>query len=311
MLYKKNLMNNFAVALGGGGARGLAHIGFLKVLDENNIKIDALSGCSMGAIVGGLYAYFGNAKAVEEFVFNTINSDNYKELGVGKIKPKRETTLANYFEQFFDFIGTSIHILKAINRNAYFDEEITDKIFDFVPDVQIESLKIKFFAVATDLISGSEFVFSSGSLRKALKASAAIPGIFSPVKYHNYLLVDGSVVDLVPVKILKDSGYEKILAVDVVKSLENPIPPKNIIEILYRVESISSYQLSALQLKEADLLIYPDVRNYDWSDFEYAEKIISEGEKSAISNLDTIRKLYNSNIFYLRIKKFLNRVRNK
>lgn len=304
-------MNKFAVALGGGGARGLAHIGVLKVLDQYKIKIDAISGCSMGAIVGGLYAYFGNAEAVEEFVIHTIQSEKYQELGIDKIGKRNKDEIGNYLEQFFDFIGTSIHILKAINKTSYFDEDLTNEIFDFIPDVSIESLKIKFFAVASDLITGKKIIFSSGSLRKALQASSAIPGIFPPVKFKEHLLVDGSVIDLVPVKLLKVSGYEKILAIDVVKSLENPNPPKNILEILYRVESISSFHLSSVQLSDADVLVNPEVREYNWSDFNYAKEIILEGEKCALESLGAIKKLYNQNIHILRLKRLYNRIMTK
>lgn len=304
-------MKNFAVALGGGGARGLAHIGLLKILDQHKIKIDAISGCSMGAIVGGLYAYFGNAEAVEDFVIKTTQSEKYLELGIEKIKKRSEYGDKNYFEQFFDFIGTSIQFIKLINRYSFFDEERTNDIFDFIPDVSIESLKIKFFVVASDLISGQEIIFSEGSLRKTLKASAAIPGIFPPVSYKNYLLVDGSVTDLVPVKVLKDYGYEKTLAVDVVKSLENPTPPKNILEILYRVESISSYHLSNYQLKYADLLIYPEVRKFNWSDFNCAKEIILEGERAALENLEKISKLYRTNKYFLRLKKLFKAIKSQ
>ncbi len=302
-------MKNISLALGGGGARGLAHIGFLEILDQNKIKIDAIAGCSMGAIIGGLYAYFGNAKSVEDFVIETIKSEKYKELGIQKLTKKTEDS--NYLEQFLDFVGSSIHIIKALNRASYFDEELTNEIFDFIPDVPIESLKINFFAVASDLLSGEKVVLSKGSLRKALQASSAIPGIFPPVKYKNFLLVDGSVTDLVPVTILKESGYKKIIAVDVVKSLENPNPPKNILEILYRVESISSYHLSNIQLRDADILINPDVRQYNWSDFNYAMDIIREGEKSALENLHIIKKFYNENIHLLRIKKIFNKIIKK
>ncbi|MCX8057642.1 MAG: patatin-like phospholipase family protein [Ignavibacteria bacterium] len=304
-------MKNFAIALGGGGARGLAHIGFLKVLDQNQIKIDAISGCSMGAIVGGLYAYFGNAQAVEEFVIRTIQSEKYRELGIDKLSRKKYNNEISYFEQFFDFIGTSIQILKAINKTSYFDAELTNEIFDFIPDVSIESLKIKFFAVATDLLSGNEIVFQNGSLRKVLQASSAIPGIFPPVNYKNYLLVDGSVTDLVPVKILTENGYDKILAVDVVKSLENRNFPKNILEILYRVESISSFHLSSYQLKETDLLINPEVRQYDWSDFQFVKEIILEGEKSALEHLSQIKKLYNTNRYLMKLRRTINRIRKR
>lgn len=304
-------MDKFAVALGGGGARGLAHIGVLKVLDQHKIKIDAISGCSMGAIVGGLYAYFGNAEAVEEFVINTIQSEKYRELGIDKIGKRKIDNTINYLEQFFDFIGTSIHIIRAINKTSYFDETLTNEIFDFIPDVEIETLKIKFFAVASDLLSGQEIIISNGNLRKALQASSAIPGIFPPIQFKNYLLVDGSVTDLIPIRILRNYGYEKILAINVVKSLSNPTPPKNILEVLYRVESISSYQLSSVQLSEADILINPDVREYDWSDFSFARQIILEGEKVAKENLYSIKNLYNYNIHLLRLKRFLDRIKKK
>lgn len=304
-------MKNLSLALGGGGARGLAHIGFLKILDQNKIKINAIAGSSMGAIVGGLYAYFGNAEAVEEFVINTIQSEKYKELGLHKLSKKSTDSSATYLEQFLDFVGSSIQLLRAINKTSYFEEELTNEIFEFIPDVPIESLKINFFAIASDLLSGEEVFFSSGSLRKALQASSAIPGIFPPVKYRNYLLVDGSVTNLVPVSILKNLGFKKILAIDVVKSLENPNPPKNILEILYRVESMSSYHLSNIKLHDADILINPEVRQYNWSDFTYALDIIHEGEKSALANLQIIKKLYHENIYLLRIKKFFNRVINK
>ncbi len=165
--------------------------------------------------------------------------------------------------------------------------------------------------MSSDLLSGQEIIFSNGSLRKALQASSAIPGIFPPVKIKEHLLVDGSVTDLVPVKILKRFGYEKILAIDVVKSLENPNPPKNILEILYRVESISSYHLSTIQLNDADILINPEVRGYNWSDFNFAQEIILEGEKSALENLEAIKKLYNQNIHLLRLKKLYHRIFKK
>jgi hypothetical protein len=102
-----------------------------------------------------LYAYFGNYSEVEEFVFDTISSEKYKQLGIDKLSAKQDS-FSKYYEQFFDFVGTSIQNIKAVNRNSYFDEELTDEIFDYIPDVDIETLKIKFFAVAT------RFVFWSG-----------------------------------------------------------------------------------------------------------------------------------------------------
>jgi len=98
-------MSKFGLALGGGGARGLAHIGVLKVLDEEKIKIHSITGCSMGALIGGLYAYFGDAKQVEDFIFKAIKHPKFVELGTDKLKGNNKPD-KSYFEQFFDYIGT-------------------------------------------------------------------------------------------------------------------------------------------------------------------------------------------------------------
>jgi predicted acylesterase/phospholipase RssA len=113
----------------------------------------------------------------------------------------------------------------------------------------------------------------------------------------------------VPVGILKKSGYEKIIAVDVVRSLKNPNPPKNILEILFRVESISSFQLSAIQLKDADILIKPTVNQYNWSDFKLASEIILEGELATVQNIQNIKKLVGKNIYSLRMNRLLKRIK--
>jgi NTE family protein len=167
-------MSKFGLALGGGGARGLAHIGLLKVLDEENIKIGAITGCSMGAVVGGLYACFENAKRVEEIILNVINLPKFVNLGIEKLSDNSRKLDKNYFEQFFDYIDTRLQALKSLDRLSYFDEEFTREIYDIIPDIPIESLKIKFSAIATDLLSGEEINFTSGSLREAIKASSAI-----------------------------------------------------------------------------------------------------------------------------------------
>jgi len=135
-------MSKFGLALGGGGARGLAHIGVLKVLDEENIKIHSITGCSMGALVGGLYAYYGNAKEVENFIYNAIKHPKFVELGTDKLKENNKKPDKSYFEQFYDYVGTRIQALRALNRLSYFDEELTNEIYQIIPDTPIENLKI-------------------------------------------------------------------------------------------------------------------------------------------------------------------------
>lgn len=294
-------MSKFGLTLGGGGARGLAHIGVLKVLEKENIKVDAITGCSMGSLVGGMYAYLGSAKEVEEFIYETVIHPKFLELGINKLS-KSEKPDKNYFEQFFDYLDKRYQVLKSLNYLSYFDEEVTNEMYNLIPDVKIESLKIKFSAIATDLISGEEINFSSGSLRKALKASSAIPGIFPPVKYQNYFLVDGSASESVPAGRVRELGADRVLAVDVMRPIKAVKQPQNVVDILYRTEDITSYHLSILRLREADLIIRPKVKHLSWADFDKINEIIYAGEKTAEENIAAIKKLIESYSFLLKLK---------
>lgn len=296
-------MSKFGLALGGGGARGLAHIGVLKVLEKENIKVDVITGCSMGALIGGMYAYLGSAKEVEEFIYETVIHPKFLELGIDKLNKSTKPD-KNYFEQFFDYLDKRYQVLKSLNHLSYFDEEATNEMYNLIPDVKIESLKIKFSAIATDLISGEEINFTSGSLREAIKASSAIPGIFPPVKYQKYFLIDGSASESVPAGKVRELGADRVLAVDVMRPIKAVKQPQNVVDILYRAEDITSHHLSILRLREADLIIRPKVKHLSWADFEKIDEIIYAGEKAAIENLVSIKKLVGSYSFWLRLKYF-------
>jgi NTE family protein len=294
-------MSKFGLALGGGGARGLAHIGVLKVLEKENIKVDVITGCSMGALIGGMYAYLGNAKEVEEFIYETVIHPKFLELGIDKLS-ESEKPDKNYFDQFFDYLDKRYQVLKSLNHLSYFDEETTNEMYNLIPDVKIESLKIKFSAIATDLISGEEINFTKGSLREAIKASSAIPGIFPPVKYQNYFLIDGSASESVPAGRVRELGADRVLAVDVMRPIKTVKQPQNVIDILYRAEDITSHHLSILRLREADLIIRPKVKHLSWADFEKINEIIYSGEKAAAENIAAIKKLVESYSLLLKLK---------
>ena len=180
----------------------------------------------MGAVVGGLYAYFGSAKEVEIFIHDLIEHPKFIELGIDKFNKKEKKPDKNYFEQFLDYIEIRFQALKSLNSLSYFDEESTKKIYQIFPDVPIENLQIKFSAIATDLLSGEEINFTKGNLRDVIRASSAIPGIFPPVKYENYFLVDGSASESVPAGKVREIGADRVLAVDVTRSLKVVEEPK-------------------------------------------------------------------------------------
>jgi NTE family protein len=302
-------MAKFGLALGGGGARGLAHIGVLKVLESENIKISAIAGCSMGALVGGLYCYYGNAKHAEDFILDAIKHPKFIELGIEKLNENNKKPDKSYFEQFFDYVGTRIQALQALDRLSYFDEKITEEIYQIIPNAPIENLKIKFSAIATDLLSGEEINFTKGSLRNIIRASSAIPGIFPPVKNQNYFLVDGSASESVPAGKVREIGADRVLGVDVTRCIKTVDQPKNVYEILYRAEDITSFNLSVLRLREADLVIRPDVKRLSWANFENAEEIIHAGEIAAIEKIEEIKNLFNRNSYLLTIERFFKKLK--
>lgn len=304
---KGGKVSKLGLALGGGGARGLAHIGVLKVLEEEKIKIQAITGCSMGALVGGLYAYFNNAYTLEQFITNIIKDPKFLDLGFDKFRRMKIYSDKNYFEKITDFIESRVQAFKVLTTLSYFEKDETNKMFEIIPSVTLSELKIKFSAIATDLISGEEIHLSEGNLRDAIKASSAIPGIFPPVEMGNYLLVDGSASESVPVRKVKELGADRVLAVNVMRSLKKVNPPKNIIEVLYRTEDITSYHLSVLRLSEADLIISPEVKNYSWADFVEYEKIIRAGEEAAKQNIKEIKELISRSKFRINLRKIVKK----
>ncbi len=296
-------MVKIGLALGGGGARGLAHIGVLKVLERENIPIYAITGCSMGSVIGALYAYYHSAQAVEDKMLHIIETTDLNKYGLRALEEASKDKRKHSFTNVIDIINARFHALLALKNQSYFNEEITEELFSVFPDVPIENLKIKFSAIATDLISGEEINLTKGSLRTVIKASSAIPGIFPPVKINEMMLVDGAASESVPVRKVKELGAERIIAIDVTKCLKSAEPPTNLIEILYRSQDITTFHLSKERLAGSDLILKPKVRELNWTDFEKVKEIIKAGEQAAGESLEEIENLQKRNLFFLNLKK--------
>jgi len=198
-------MDNFkiGIALGGGGMCGIAHIGFLQVLEENNIKIDMISGISMGAIIGGLYA-------------SGVSCDELIKIS-SKLK-KNDIIETNMFKILKESLPTSNKIEKFLKK--------------YLKAEKIEDCKIKFYPQAADMIKGELHTFENGSMIEAMRASSAIPGIFPPIKKDKTYYVDGGVIENVPFKILKEKGADVIIAVNCLSNYTREELPKNTINML-------------------------------------------------------------------------------
>jgi len=280
------------LALGGGGARGLAHIGVLKVFEREKIPIYHITGCSIGAIIGGAYAYFSNIEKTEQFIRNLINSPTIKKLNLesfSNVEYRNPTTHLNYY---LNTLKRYFSMLKTMGKTSIYDEALISELFKLFPDAPIENLPVRFACIATDLISGREIVINEGSLRKAVIASSSIPGIFPPVEIDNQLLIDGAATDSIPVQIVRGQGVQYVFAVDVTRCLEDRDELDNGLKILYRSEDIVTYHLTQERLAGADLIIRPKVRHFSWAAINQIDKIIKAGEDAAEEVLPAIEHIF-------------------
>lgn len=255
------------LALGGGAAKGLAHIGVIKALENAGINIDFIAGTSMGALVGGYYAATKDINGLE-----TILSDIKK----GDIFSLRD-------------------IIKKRDGSLFKGEPIAERLRKELGDMKIENCQIPFTAVTTNIKNGDEVRLNGGNLVDAIKASIAIPLIFNPVEIDGKVLMDGGLVNPVPADVVKEMGAEYVIAVDVssrwLQAPEEMASVKDMYSIISQTFSALEYQLAKNVLKQsADIVIKPPIFHYHWFEFENSSEIIKIGEEEARLHLKEVRQ---------------------
>jgi NTE family protein len=283
------------VALGGGGARGLAHLGVLCALEEEKISFDLLAGTSMGALVGGLYALTPRCDFVVERFRRYLESKEFQKTNPDFLRePDQETkpTFKGIFHRFATFIKKGVFYSQSLTRKAPISEEDFIQNISFLLDpVDMEKTQIPLAVVALDLKTGEEVVLREGSLQKAVSASCAIPGILPPVILGEKYLVDGGWINRVPVGPLRRMGADFTIAVDVAEGVNESLGFETGLDIVLRTNDITQHSLSQLQLKEADIVIRPSLAGIRWSDFHRLEDSLRAGEDATKEKGDEIRSL--------------------
>lgn len=245
-----------AVVLGAGAAKGFAHVGVLKVLEANRIPVSMIVGTSAGSFVGSLYAYGFNAYQLQKISFDIEQGD------------------------LADFTIPDNGFIKGEKLEAYVNRMLRN--------TPMEKLRIPFYAVATDIQSGSEMVFGSGNTGSAVRASCSIPGVFSPVIIGGRMYVDGGVVSPVAVDAARRLGADVVIAVDISAAGEAPRPQGTLATILQSI-GIMYEKISAQQLQRADVVIRPRVGGIGSADFSKRHDGVLEGERAAQQALPAIR----------------------
>ena len=257
------------IALGGGGAKGFAHLGVLKVLREAGVEVDVVAGTSIGALVGVVYAS-GGIEKLERYAQTVSRAELAIRLGPGW--PSMGIFSGNYIEELLN---------------------------DFVPERNIEELSKPFSALAVDLKTAEVITFKEGDLRTAVHASVSIPGLFKPVFFEDKILVDGGILVSVPFQAARDLGADAVIAVDLLEDISNSRHQLegswSITEVLQRSSIIAQRQINHFRYEKdpPEILIQPKVSDVRAMDFHRGSEILGRGVRAAEEALPGILKLIN------------------
>lgn len=249
------------LALGGGAARGFAHIGVIKALESQGIVPDIVVGTSAGSLVGALYAAGNNGLALHKMA---LDMD--------------EAEISDWSMPFF---AKATGVIKGEALQNYVNKAINN--------TPIEKLKIPFGAVATDLNSGAPILFRRGNTGVAVRASSAVPSVFQPVKIGNHSYVDGGLVSPVPVRFAREMGADFVIAVNI-SSRADMQSAASSVDVLLQTFTIMGQSISRVELKEADIVIQPKLGGMRGNDFDGRSLAILAGEKAAYAAMADIRR---------------------
>lgn len=294
-IFPKNYSHKkIALVLSGGGARGIAQLGVLKVLEENNVRLDLIVGTSIGSIIGGFYSS-GYSIPEMKSIFKDFNweralslSDKYQRTSLfleqKKIQDRSLVTIA------LDGIKP-ILLPASFSNGQYMSEKINTHILNskYHPKKSFADLKISFAAVATNLNDGKRVILTEGNLSESIKASLTFPLLYTPIDIAGRKLVDGGLTSNIPIDVAKKLGAVITIAVNSTSPLRSNEELDDPLNTADQVLSITMSQFNNLQLKDADIVINPEINNHSSSDFTRINYLISQGEQKTLELIDKIK----------------------
>lgn len=280
-LGQENARPKVGLVLSGGGAKGLAHIGVLKVVDSLGIKVDYIAGTSMGAVVGGLYASGYNAKQLDS-IFSSVDIDallqDYTPRESKSFYEKRNDEIYALSLPFNKF---KLGLPSGLSKGLY-NFNLLSTLTQHVSHVRdFSELPIPFLCIGTDAETGEKVVLDNGVLAKCIIASGALPTLYSPVEINGRLFIDGGVVDNYPVEELRARGVDIIIGVDVQDGLKSREELKEVTAVLSQINNFSMIEKMEGKQKATDIYIKPEIKEFSVIDFEKGKKIIDIGQQKA------------------------------
>ena len=282
------------LVLSGGGARGFAHIGVIKVLEQNHIPVDYIAGASMGALVGALYATGRTPEEMEKLV-ETLD---WNELLRGKpafdeLTYRRKQDRRN-LPGAITLGGKGVVGLKlpsSLNPGHEIGLVLDRLMLPYGDRTDFDNLPIPFRCVATDLVSAETVVLKSGSPAQALRATMAIPGVFAPVELNGRILADGGILNNIPTDVAKEMGADIILVVNIETQLGDRDSLQDLVSILGQTFFVATAENSRRSLRQADIIVAPDLKNYSTFDFTAGKEIVELGYEGAEQKVALLKSL--------------------
>ena len=279
------------LVLSGGGAKGFAHIGVLKVLEEAGVKIDYIGGTSMGSVIGGLYATGYNAAQIDSI----FQSTNFNEL-ITDFIPRSSK---NFYEKRNDelyalvlpFNKFKVGIPEALSKGMYNFNLISSVTRSVRYQRDFQQLPTPFLCIGTDIETGKQVILNKGNLAQAIIASSAFPSLFSPVQIDGKLIVDGGVTNNYPVDEVRKLGADIIIGVDVQDDLLKRISLKDATKILVQINNLHTIEKMKENIKKTDIYIKPDIRDFGVISFDKGKEIIKKGEEATFAVFEKIKEL--------------------
>jgi NTE family protein len=252
------MARKLGLALGGGGARGLAHIGVLKVLEEESLAAEFVAGTSVGSLIGALYCCGYSWHQLYELAHTT---------------------------DWGDLVTFTVPRLGLVNARKL--ERLVDRL---AGGRRLEELPVPFRAVAVDVTAGEEVVLAEGPVSRAVRASASIPGIFEPTAWEGRLLVDGGLLDNVPSEVVRDMGAEVVLAVNLSGERAKSRPPENILDVMLYSMEVLIHGQGLKGTAAADEPVVPDLEGFSYRNLGRLKEMVERGEQAMRAALPLLRR---------------------
>lgn len=273
-----------SIALGGGGARGVAHFGALQAITEAGFQVTRVCGTSIGSLAGAMYALHSDLPAATQQVVQYLHSDEFRTkqgslYGAHPTNgPSQASGLLGWYDRMKSYLWAHHLLTRVFTRRGLLSGRFLEDVVEtLLPDIDISETAIPLSIIAVDLKRGHQVVLEKGSLRRAVVASASIPGIFPPVPWENKLLCDFGVLDSLPTAIATSYESDLTIGVDVGPSPAPVEDCESALHVLLRMDEISERLYRSHSHRMADLLIRPDVGKFQWFDFSEPERLIAAG----------------------------------